>query len=79
MPNPPDAMHLEGIACNFFIFTFLKIFFTNRPLEKLFSYLYSGKGASLGGALRALQGASIIDIVHVHVDQTMLQQIAGRQ
>jgi hypothetical protein len=58
-----------SFGCNFFILTILTNFFINRLLGKCFSYLNLGKSVSLGGALGALQGATMIGTLHGHIDQ----------
>jgi hypothetical protein len=64
---------------NFFILTILKNIFLQIYLWwKRFSYLDPGKNASLGGALGALQGATMIAIIHGHVDQGTPQRIVWR-
>jgi hypothetical protein len=55
--------------CDFFILTPLNFFLTNRPSGKRFSHLVPGKGASLGGTLGELQGATMIGALHGQADR----------
>jgi hypothetical protein len=66
------------VSVIFFILALLENFFINRPLGKLIPYMDLGNGATVAGALGALQGASLTGTLPVHVDRPLPQWIEGR-